>query len=261
MAGTAAGEVLPRQWESPTPLPESPRVWQPGRDAKEELDTQRDGDLHARRRCVPVSSGNSRCSIVDGVEDARRGQLHPPRARPWREAGLRVAHHLACFFDIVHGRLEFLGSGVDHRADGLDEMRTPWVAAWAARFCRPRLEKAERTGRGGVMRRGSGDGRRRRWERTGRRCRGEDEANRLQLDLSGIRFLLARIALRRDAFTESNVISGHRNQMPLQIIQLNRTSVGGPFALKTCCDKLVIYIIDCSYILLLKGSVHFEVTQ
>ena len=35
MAGTAAGEVLPRQWESPTPLPESPRVWQPGRDAEE----------------------------------------------------------------------------------------------------------------------------------------------------------------------------------------------------------------------------------
>ena len=61
-----------------------------------ELDTQRDGDLHARRRCVPASSGNSRGSIVvDGVEDARRGQLHPPRARPWREAGLRVAHHLA----------------------------------------------------------------------------------------------------------------------------------------------------------------------
>ena len=60
-----------------------------------ELDTQRDGDLHARRRCVPASSGNSRCSIVDGVEDARRGQLHPPRARPWREAGLRIAHHLA----------------------------------------------------------------------------------------------------------------------------------------------------------------------
>ena len=130
-----------------------------------------------------------------------------------------------CFFDIVHGRLEFLGSGVDHRADGLDEMRTPWAAAWAARFCRPRLEKAERTGRGGVMRRGSGDGRRRRWERTGRRCRGEDEANRLRLDLSGIRFLLARIALRRDAFTESNVISGHRNQMPLQIIQPNSTYV------------------------------------
>jgi len=39
---------------------------------------------------------------------------------------------------------------VDHRADGLDEMRTPWAAAWAAWFCRPRLEKAERTGRGGV---------------------------------------------------------------------------------------------------------------
>jgi hypothetical protein len=31
-----------------------------------------------------------------------------------------------------------------------DEMRTPGVAAWAARFCRPRLEKAERTGMGGV---------------------------------------------------------------------------------------------------------------
>jgi hypothetical protein len=39
---------------------------------------------------------------------------------------------------------------VDHRTDGLDEMRTPGVAAWAARFCRPRLEKAERMGRGGV---------------------------------------------------------------------------------------------------------------
>ena len=62
---------------------------------RKELDTQRDGDLHARRRCVPASSGNSRCSVVDGVEDARRDQLHPPRARPWREAGLRVAHHLA----------------------------------------------------------------------------------------------------------------------------------------------------------------------
>ena len=33
--GAAVGEGLPRQWESPTPLPESPRVWQPGRDAKE----------------------------------------------------------------------------------------------------------------------------------------------------------------------------------------------------------------------------------
>ena len=60
-----------------------------------ELDKQRGGDLHARRRCVPASSGNSRCSVVDGVEDARRDQLHPPRARPWREASLRVAHHLA----------------------------------------------------------------------------------------------------------------------------------------------------------------------
>ena len=78
-------------------------------------------------------------------------------------------------------------------------------------------------------RRGSGDGRRSRWERTGRRYPGEDEANRLRPGLSSIRFLLARIALRRDAFTveakqtESNVMSCHRNQMPLQIIQPNST--------------------------------------
>ena len=48
-----------------------------------------------------------------------------------------------------------------HRSDGLDEMRAPWLAAWAARLCGHRsqlhlqdeialLEKAERMGSGRV---------------------------------------------------------------------------------------------------------------
>ncbi|CAD6341851.1 unnamed protein product [Miscanthus lutarioriparius] len=130
--------------------------------------------------------GTLDAEVVNGIEDAHRGQLHPPRARPWQEAGLRAAHHLVVHQQGVRWRQSrwlrrspargglhavqqvaaFLRRRLHrilrHRADGLDEMRAPWLAGVSGqRRSEHRsqlhlqdeialLEKAERMGSGRV---------------------------------------------------------------------------------------------------------------